>query len=121
MLLFLLFLYYYFFIFLSFIQPSNRIFSHYSLLTSAADEPYINLTFFCAHHIGGSGACVSDRFIFLPLMSARLPGVLCCIFSSFLLEELFAIPGEACNQILKMLSNPLRLTTRARDVSPASL
>ena len=38
-----------------------------------------------------------------------------------LLVKVFAIPGESCYQILKMLSSPRRLPTRAGDMSPSSL
>lgn len=38
-----------------------------------------------------------------------------------LLAEVFAIPGEPCYQILKMLSSPPRLPTRAGDTSPSPL
>lgn len=39
----------------------------------------------------------------------------------FLLVEVFAIPGEPCYQILKMLSSLPRLPTRAEDMSPSRI
>lgn len=48
-------------------------------------------------------------------------GVHCHISLCLLLVEVFAIPCEPCYQILKMLSSPPRLPTRAGDMSPSPL
>lgn len=48
-------------------------------------------------------------------------GVHCHISLCLLLVEVFAIPGEPCYQILKMLSSLPRLPSRAGDMSPSPL
>ena len=53
------------------------------------------------------------------LKMSCVPSVHCHISVCLVLVEVFAIPGEPCYQILKMLSSPPRLPTTVGDMSPS--
>lgn len=85
----------------------------------------IKLTFLCRIHMHHSSPTPENSVDFQVLMRNHLEAprqkmsceirVHCRIPHCVLLVEVFAIPGEPCYQILKMLSSPPRRPNRATD------
>lgn len=72
----------------------------------------------CEIGIWGGNLREKDHLEMSRLRMSCVSGVHCHISLCLLLVGMFAIPGEPCYQILKMLSSPPRLPTRAADMSP---